>query len=393
LTLVDILSAGIALPAIAAQAIFASEVLIGIARSSTGGIVVTKGHATIIIPAHNEAPGIGAMLQRLHAVIPTGTKILVVADNCTDNTAAIAHDAGATVVERQDQVRRGKGYALDFGRLQLQGDACSTVIVLDADCVPEPGSVAALIHAVESQGVPAQSINLLTSGLGRGPMVEISSFAFMIKNLVRQRGLVRTGGPALLTGTGMAFPRQLFDTIPLATSNIVEDLGLTVRLSLDGVKPVLVPAARVWSAPASEKDTLIQRERWEHGFLATAARFGLPTIASGLTRGRWGAVRLGLHLLVPPLVLLFALTGAVLAVLATLVAFGGSTMFMALLAAVTIVSLLLLLLAWAREGRAFLSAGSIMRIPLYMLWKIPLYLKLIRGRQTEWIRTERDQKP
>ncbi|MCZ9335661.1 hypothetical protein, partial [Klebsiella pneumoniae] len=80
------------------------------------------------------------------------------------------------------------------------------MIVLDADCLPEPGSIAALVEAVETHQVPAQSINLLKSGLGRGPMVEISSFAFMIKNLVRQRGLVRTGGPALLTGTGMAFP-------------------------------------------------------------------------------------------------------------------------------------------------------------------------------------------
>ena len=191
----------------------------------------------------------------------------------------------------------------------------------------------------------------------------------------------------------MAFPRALFDTIPLATSNIVEDLALTVRLSLDGVRPILVPAARVWSAPASEKDTLIQRERWEHGFLAMAARFGIPSLFSGIVRGRWVATRLGLHLLVPPLVLLFVISGVALAGLAAMVAIGASPTFLTLLASATTASLASLGLAWALEGRTFLSARSIVRIPLYMAWKIPLYLKMIRERQKEWIRTERDTNP
>lgn len=391
--LIDTFSACAALPVIAAHTVFVTELVTGLGRPRVPPSGKVHSRAVIIIPAHNEAQGIGATLQELKSLAPTDTHVLVVADNCTDETAAIARKCGVTVVERHDDIYRGKGFALDFGRSQLRDVSCSTVIVLDADCLPEPGSIAALVEAVETHQVPAQSINLLKSGLGRGPMVEISSFAFMIKNLVRQRGLVKTGGPALLTGTGMAFPRALFDTIPLATSNIVEDLALTVKLSLDGVRPILVPAARVWSAPASEKDTLIQRERWEHGFLAMAARFGIPSLFTGIVRGRWVAARLGLHLLVPPLVLLFVISGVALAGLAAMVAIGASSTFLTLLASATTASLASLGLAWALEGRTFLSARSIVRIPLYMAWKIPLYIKMIRGRQKEWIRTERDTNP
>ena len=47
-------------------------------------------------------------------------------------------------------------------------------------------------------------------------MVQLSSFAFLVKNLVRQRGLQRIAGKVHLTGTGMALPWRLFDQADLA---------------------------------------------------------------------------------------------------------------------------------------------------------------------------------
>jgi hypothetical protein len=46
-------------------------------------------------------------------------------------------------------------------------------------------------------------------------------------------------------------------------------------------------------------------------------------------------------------------------------------------------------IAWAREGRIAISGATLLRIPLYLLWKLPVYLKLVRGKQSEWVRTER----
>ncbi len=53
-------------------------------------------------------------------------------------------------------------------------------------------------------------------------------------------------------------------------------------------------------------------------------------------------------------------------------------------------ALLAVLVAWMREGRDFISLGVLARLPLYVLWKLPMYLGLARrGAPKEWLRTGR----
>ena len=63
----------------------------------------------------------------------------MVADNCTDDTAAKAAAAGATVMSRVDHERRGKGFALAhaFEKIVADGRA-DAVVVIDADTVVSP---------------------------------------------------------------------------------------------------------------------------------------------------------------------------------------------------------------------------------------------------------------
>jgi glycosyltransferase involved in cell wall biosynthesis len=71
--------------------------------------------------------------------------VLVVADNCTDETAVRAREAGALVVERRDEALRGKPRALDHGLAWLaERPAPDAVIFVDADCEVENGFVAAI---------------------------------------------------------------------------------------------------------------------------------------------------------------------------------------------------------------------------------------------------------
>lgn len=379
-----------AAPASLVFAIFINEIALGLVPLSQNIPARDEpSTSTILIPAHNEAKGIGETLSRLGTMIPADTKILVVADNCTDDTAKKVRACGVDVVERHDAARRGKGFALDFGRTHLLRRPPDCVIILDADCVPEPGTIEVLAGAAIMNGKPAQSVNLMNAGSNAGPMVEISNFAFLIKNLVRQRGLVRSGGPAMLTGTGMAFPWAVFEGLPLASSNIVEDLAITVNLTQEATRPMLVESARVWSEAATADDTLTQRTRWEHGFISTAARHAMPVLVGGIMNMQLASLRLGLHLLVPPLALLFATGGAVTVLLCILTALGASPVPALILIAMMAFSLLLLSIAWWREGRELLSASAIARIPFYVLWKIPVYLKLVNGAETEWVRTNR----
>ena len=63
-------------------------------------------------------------------------QIIVVADNCTDATAQVARDAGVTVWERHDAVRRGKPYAIAWAVEQLDLVANDGVVIIDADNNP-----------------------------------------------------------------------------------------------------------------------------------------------------------------------------------------------------------------------------------------------------------------
>lgn len=76
--------------------------------------MVVSDRTVILVPAHNESVGIKTTLETLLPQINSPENIIVIADNCIDDTAAIARQYGVTVLERQDTQRRGKGYALDY---------------------------------------------------------------------------------------------------------------------------------------------------------------------------------------------------------------------------------------------------------------------------------------
>ena len=88
----------------------------------------------VLVPAHNESTGLLPTLAAIKQQLRAADSMLVVADNCTDDTAAVASAGGAEVVERHDPDRRGKGYALDFGLQHLSSAPPEIVIMIDADC-------------------------------------------------------------------------------------------------------------------------------------------------------------------------------------------------------------------------------------------------------------------
>jgi len=371
---------------------FVLEVLAGLARGRKRRHPPEgPARAVIVIPAHDEEAVLENTLHALGNALPSHASILVVADNCTDRTADVARAQGVRVVERSDQDRRGKGFALDYARQTLAADPPDVVLVVDADCAIDRTSLTALIGTAAVRRRPCQSINLLRPSPEAAPMVQVSTFAFMLKNVVRQRGLQRLAGRVHLTGTGMALPWAHFANADLATSSIVEDIRLGFELAEAGFPPQLVEEAIIWSSPSSEAGTLVQRKRWEGGFLDMARRTAPGAMGRALRHLDLRGMAAALDLCVPPLALLGLVNVAVLIVAAALTVLSGAhwwpvaTFFIILSFMAAAV-----LAAWAREGRAFLSARALVRLPLYVLWKVPLYLGLTRrGAPSEWLRTGR----
>lgn len=364
--------------------VLAAEIFAGLRPLATAAETEAAASMAVLIPAHDEAAGIGATVSAIRGTAPPGTRILVVADNCTDDTASRARAAGADVIERCDIRCRGKGYALAFGRSALAADPPAVVIVMDADCVAQ-GATLARIGGIASQtGRPVQAINLVDPPGDADAMGRVSTFAFRVKNLIRQRGLQRLTGTCVLTGTGMAFPWMLFRDAPLATSDSVEDLAIGLHFLTAGAPPLLSEGTQVTSPSPPPDAAVAQRTRWEHGFMATALKVAPRMIARGVLTASWRTFWLGLHLCVPPLALLLVAGAVILAALA-LAAPGAAMVF----ATIYAVSLIAITAAWFRAGRAVLPPRLLVRIPGYILWKLPIYLRLARGADRRWTRTGR----
>jgi cellulose synthase/poly-beta-1,6-N-acetylglucosamine synthase-like glycosyltransferase len=348
----------------------------------------------VLIPAHDEAAGIAATLLNLRSQLAPGDRMVVVADNCSDATAAVAAANGAEVIERSHATLRGKSYALDFGMQHLALNPPSVMAIVDADCTLAPHCMQRLVAACVRSGQPAQALYLMDAPAGAPLRIRVAAFAWRVKNWVRPLGVARMGGACPLMGSGMVFPWAVISRMPLASGHLAEDIKLGMELARVGSPARFVPGAQVHSVfPLTTASASSQRARWEHGHLAMILSDGLPSLLRAVARRDATLMAMAIDLMVPPLTLLLGLT--LLSVLLGLALAPWLGRSLIGISGVGLVVLLAALLrAWWLVGRPLLSVNDLVRAPAYALWKIPLYLKFVTQRQKEWVRTKRhDEKP
>ncbi|MBW4465900.1 MAG: glycosyltransferase [Pegethrix bostrychoides GSE-TBD4-15B] len=354
--------------------------------------VAVRPRLAVLVPAHNEVLGIQPVLNQILTELKSDDRLVVIADNCTDETAIAARATGATVIERHDSERRGKGYALDYG-LQFLAEANppDVVVVVDADCLVQPGTLEQIAATAAATGRPVQATYLMERPAQPQPKDAVSALAFLVKNWVRPQGLDRLGFPGILTGTGMAFPWSVIRSVSMASGNIVEDMQLSMDLAIAGYPTLFCPDSRVIGLlPQQAQAAKSQRTRWEHGHLQTMLREVPRLFQEALRQKRLDLLVIALDLSVPPLSLLVILWGAVLLLAVAVGLLTNLWLPMALLSVEGAMILTAILSAWLKFGRADLPALTLLAVPFYLLWKIPLYLAYAVRPQTKWVRTERD---
>ena len=344
----------------------------------------------VLVPAHDEAGGIASTIDSILPQLKSGDRLLIVADNCSDNTARIASEKGAEVIERQDLKNRGKGFALDYGIQFLSRDPPEVVVIVDADCTVEENSLSKLVAYSLKHDRPVQCLDLMLSPTGAGLKAKIAEFAWVVKNQVRPLGYARLGLPCQLMGTGMAFPWSAISNINLANGNLVEDMKLGIDLSKSGRAPLFYENALVTSYfPSASEDRSSQRTRWEHGHLTMIFSQVPRLIVQGIVNGNIDLLAITLDLCVPPLALLVLMQIGFL-VIAAFAYTAGMSYLPYLIAECSLAILALaVLLAWWGWGRHIISLISFLLIPIYVISKIPHYLKFLFNRQKQWVRTGR----
>lgn len=395
-TLMSGLFALLALALLVPISIFVIEVIAAVfGPLKKGAVSQSLPKTAILIPAHNESLVIRHTLQCLMTNLQGAEQVVVVADNCSDDTAAIARSFGVTVLERQDAVRRGKGYALDFGLGYLAADAPDVVVVIDADCLVQANAIHNIASMAMTSKRPVQACYLMEQPSTPTAKSAVSALAFLVKNWVRPVGVQRMGFPCLLTGTGMAFPWTALDNISLASGNIVEDMQLSVDLAIAGQAPLFCEDALVIGClPQQTAAAVEQRKRWEHGHLQTSLSQIPRLLKVFVDKKRFNLLAMALDFSIPPLSLLILVWLALFSLVAAFTVMKMMTsQVLGVMAVEGGVMLLAVVASWLRFGRTQVPAKALLGIPFYILWKIPLYFAFLVKPQVEWVRTARDASP
>jgi 1,2-diacylglycerol 3-beta-glucosyltransferase len=380
----------LALPVVSATLYLA--LLAALSRRVASPTAGVRTRFDIIVPAHNESAGILATIESLLGLDypPEFFRTLVMADNCTDNTAAIAAAAGARVLERLDATRRGKGYALEHAYAVVLAEAfADAVVVIDADTVVSPNLLRAFSARFERGASAVQAEyavrNPLTSWRTRLMVVALSLF-HTLRSLGRETMRVSCG----LRGNGMGFTCALLGRVPHGAHSLVEDVEYGIALGVAGIRVEYVAEALVFGEMAATATSArSQRERWERGRWAMAQSH-LPALWRAWRNGG-GRIPLDLaaDLLVPPLTTLVVAVG--LGVGFSSWAYTRGSVSVVAPAAWMLAALCLTTYVWRGIILAGLGAGVVRDLawaPVYAAWKLMLLFRR-RGASTEWIRTPR----
>jgi len=168
----------------------------------------------VVIPAHNEESGIAACINNIQASLhnTTGCDLVIIADNCQDATAEIARNAGARVIERQHDTKRGKGYALDYAFSQLLSENYDGFIVIDADSRVDAQLISDFQYAF-AQGFDAVQCRYRLSNPDASYRAKLQRIAWLAFNELRLLGRERLNVSVGILGNGFALSRKVLQAV------------------------------------------------------------------------------------------------------------------------------------------------------------------------------------
>jgi 1,2-diacylglycerol 3-beta-glucosyltransferase len=347
----------------------------------------------IVIPAHNEATGIVATIDSLRLLdYPVDRyAIVVIADNCTDATAELARATGVSVIERFDDARRSKGFALaDVFPKVLEDSRVDAIVVIDADTEVDTNLLSAL-GARFAQGAHAAQADYQVANTDGGWRTELMSVAFTCFHEVRSMGRERLGLSTGLRGNGMAFTRFALETVPHEAASLVEDLEHGIALAKAGIRVAYVHEAHVRAEmPVDDDAAASQRKRWEHGRDLMRAEHGWPLLKLAVKNRSKVQADLAADVLIPPLTQVvkanLALSAGAFAVTVFRRRFGLSSA----VAAVALGGLGVHVgSGWKRSG---VGVSVLAKLPGYLRWKSGLTFGS-SGADNAWVRTRRIGEP
>jgi cellulose synthase/poly-beta-1,6-N-acetylglucosamine synthase-like glycosyltransferase len=346
----------------------------------------------VIVPAHNEAAVITRTIASLRRIDwpDDRFRIVVCADNCTDDTADRARAAGARVLERRDTSQRGKGYALDFAfKASRAAGFADAVVVIDADTEVSRNLLEAIAARLE-RGVEAVQVHYGVLNPMASWRTRLFTIATGSVHILRSRARERLGLSCGIRGTGWCVTHRLLEAVPYRAFSLTEDVEYGIALGLAGYRvayadeadanPEMVP---------DERSARTQRQRWERGrFQLIRSQTGL-LLRAAVQRRSALCLDLAIDLMVLPIAYVALNIGLLLALAAvTSLWLPGMRPWLWLGTACAAILVCYVLRGWQLSQVGLRGLLSLAGAPAFLLWKL---IVLLGGRKSnEWQRTKRE---
>lgn len=342
-----------------------------------------------LIPAHDEALLIADSLRSLQRLdYPSSAMhVVVIADNCTDDTAAIVRNTGIECLERHDPAAPGKPRAIAWALDRLRISDYDAMVIVDADTVVDSGFASGLASGAPLRDKAVQGYNGVSNpdenAVTRMAAVFADAKCRYAYGLKQRAGLnvpLRLGG-CLGTDVLAEHGWQAF--------SIGEDWELYAQLTAWGVRIEGVDGARVYAQEARSLDqSAPQRQRWTAGKLVVLGRMIGPVLRSKCISFRQKLDVIAELSAPGPVVQLGVV--ALLVCLVLLLRVPAEITLVVLLAAGLVRHVAFATAALLAQPDPIRSTLAFLFLPVYGLWRVPIEFAAVRMLGDKpWIRTAR----
>ncbi len=226
----------------------------------------------LLLPARNESRVIGSLLESIKKLdYPhENIRIIVGVESLDDPTCKIAQSYGAIIYLKKDLDKKGKGYIvgemIDYANNELDFDN-EAFLILDADNVLDQNYLKEMNKALDA-GYEVAVGYRNTKNWETGWVSSCSGLTFTRFSTLENLGRTRFGATVQLSGTGFYITKNLIEKLGgWNFYTLTEDLELTVRLAIEGVKTAYVSNAIFYDEqPVKWSDSKNQRTRWVKGY-------------------------------------------------------------------------------------------------------------------------------
>lgn len=256
----------------------------------------------ILICARNESNVIADLIGSIRAQTydASALHIFVLADNCTDDTAAVARSAGATVYERFDRTHVGKGYALQALMAHLAEDhpaGFDGYFIFDADNILAPDYVEQMDRTF-SQGYDVVTGYRNSKNYGDNWISAGYGLWFLRESRYLNHARHLLGSSCAVGGTGFLFSRAVAQEMGAWPYHLlVEDIEFSVDQILHRRRIAFCPRAVLYDEqPTRFRQSWRQRSRWSRGYLQVFRRYGMHLVGGAL-RGRFACFDMAMSIM------------------------------------------------------------------------------------------------